>query len=190
MKKSKERGSSDPHLAPRGVDAGLKTRVPLFAAFALAACTQPAQVVPPDSVEAVAAAEVPADVAVAALAALPGFTIAEAERKERDGRVYYDVEGARSDGAEVELDLLQTEQGWRVVEIQRDVAWADAPANVRAAAQAAPNAFTPVRVIESTQSESGAVIYELFAEGRPEAPSMEVRLVNGSAEVMATANPH
>ena len=159
-------------------------------AFALAACAQPAQVAPQDSVEAVAAADVPADVAAAAQAALPGFTIGEAERKERDGRVYYDVEGTRADGAEAELDLLQTEQGWRVVEIQRDVAWADAPVNVRAAAQAAPGAFTPVRVIESTQAESGAVIYELFADGRPEAPSMEVRVVDGSAEVMMEANPH
>lgn len=158
--------------------------------LALAACTQPAQVAPPDSATPVAAAEVPADAAAAALAALPGFTITDAERKERDGRVYYDVGGTRSDGAPVELDLLQTEQGWRVVEIQRDVAWAEAPGNVRAAAQAAPNAFTPVRVIESTQAESGAVIYELFAEGRPEAPSMEVRLVNGSAEIMTAANPH
>ena len=161
-----------------------------LAALALAACAQPAQVAPPDSVEAVAAAEVPAEVAAAAQAALPGFTIGEAERKERGGRVYFDVEGTRADGAEAELDLLQTEQGWRVVEIQRDIAWADAPPNVRAAAQAAPNAFTPVRVIESTQAESGAVIYELFAEGRQEAPSMEVRLANGSAEIMTTANPH
>ena len=47
-----------------------------------------------------------------------------------------------------------------------------------------------MRVIESTQAESGAVIYELFAEGRQEAPSMEVRLANGEAEIMTTANPH
>lgn len=164
-----------------------------FAVLMLAACTQepaPAQVEAPDALEAVAAADVPADVAAAAQAALPGFTITEAERKERDGRVYYDVEGTRADGAEAELDMLQTPEGWRVVEIQRDIAWADAPAPVRTAAEAAPGAFTPVRVIESTQAEDGAVIYELFAEGRPEAPSREVRLAGGVATIMTEANPH
>jgi hypothetical protein len=164
-----------------------------LAAFSLGACTgeaPPAQVPPADRVEAVAASDVPADVAAAALAALPGFTITEAERKERDGRVYYDVEGLRADGAEAELDLLQTGEDWRVVEIQRDIAWADAPANVRAAAEAAEGAFAPVRVIESTQSEDGAVIYELFAAGRPEAPSMEVRLIHGQPHIMTAANPH
>jgi len=168
-------------------------RAALVIAIMLSACAPeapPAPVEAPDTLQAVAAADVPADVSAAALAMLPGFTITEAERKERDGRVYYDVEGVRADGAEAELDMLQTETGWRVVEIQRDIAWSDAPANVRAAAEAAPGAFAPVRVIESTQTEDGAVIFELFADGRPEAPSMEVRVANGEARVMMAANPH
>lgn len=159
----------------------------------LAACGQaapPARVEAPDSIEEVAAADLPADVAAAALAALPGFRITEAERKEREGRVYYDVEGVRADGAEAELDLLQTPEGWRVVEIQRDIAWADAPRDVRDVVATAPNGFLPVRVIESTQTEDGGVIYELFAEGRPEAPSLEVRFAGGRAEIMTEANPH
>lgn len=160
-------------------------------ALGLIACAQePAKVEAPDALEAVAAVDVPADVAAAAQAALPGFVIAAAERKERDGRVYYDLEGARADGSEAEIDMLQTPEGWRAVEIQRDIAWADAPEAVRAAAAAAPGAFTPVRVIESTQTEDGAVIFELFANGRPEAPSMEVRVANGAVAVMTEANPH
>lgn len=165
--------------------------VAMLAVVAMAACAPaPAQVEAPDAIDEVAIADLPADVRAAAEAALPGFVVQEAERKERDGRVYFDLEGVRADGAEAELDLLQTADGWRVVEIQRDVAWSDAPEAVRTAAAAAPGAFTPVRVIESTQSEDGAVIYELFAEGRPEAPSMEVRFVGGEARVMTEANPH
>lgn len=162
-------------------------------ALLLAACAPeapPSKVEAPDSVESVAAANVPTEVAAAAQAALPGFRILKAERKEREGRVYYDVEGLRADGAEAELDLLQTPEGWRVVEIQRDIVWADAPAPVRDLVATSPQAFLPVRVIESTQAEDGAVIYELFAEGRPEAPSLEVRLADGRAQFLTEANPH
>lgn len=169
----------------------MRTILLSLAALGLVACAQePAKVEAPDALEAVTAADVPADVAAAAQAALPGFVIAEAERKERDGRVYYDLEGARADGSAAEIDMLQTPEGWRAVEIQRDIAWAEAPEPVRTAAAAASGAFTPVRVIESTQTEDGAVIYELFAEGRPEAPSMEVRVANGAVAVMTEANPH
>jgi hypothetical protein len=160
----------------------------------IAACAPeapaPAEVTPPDASAPVVAAQVPAEVRAAATAALPGFVLAEATRKEREGRVYYDVEGARADGADVELDMLQTPKGWQVVEIQRDLAWADVPGTVRAAAEAAPGAFTPVRVIESTQTSDGAVIFELFRQGSPEAPAMEVRVADGKAVVMTTANPH
>lgn len=134
------------------------------------------------------ASRVAADALPAALRDLvertvPGMTIAEAERKEREGRVYYDVEGRRADGSEVELDILQEGAGFRVVEIQRDISWADAPAAARAAAAAQPAAFAPERVIESTQTD-GSVIYELFAAGRPAEPAMEVRMRHGRAEVL------
>lgn len=163
----------------------------LSAAFLFAACTPaPSQVEPADVITEYTAADLPADVTATVLAAAPGMVISEAERKERDGRVYFDVEGARDTGDPIELDLLQTETGWQVVEIQRDIAWMEAPENVRTAAEAAPSPFEPARVIESTQTEDGAVIYELFAEGRPEAPSLEVRLVNGQASLMTQANPH
>ena len=97
--------------------------------------------------------------------------------------VFYDVEGTRADGSEVELDMLVEDGVFRVVEIQRDLAWADVPAPARAAAEAAPDMFTPVRVIESVQ-EDGAVIYELFREGQPGEPAAEVKLADGKAEML------
>jgi hypothetical protein len=127
----------------------------------------------------------PADVAAAVKAAMPQMTITEAELKARDGRRYYDVEGRLPDGSEIELDMLQTPQGWQVVEIQRDIAWSAAPAPVRAAAPTAK----PVRVIESRQTD-GAVVYELFAEGQPKDPAVEVLWKDGHAKVLQNRWPH
>ena len=41
----------------------------------------------------------------------------------RDGRVYYDVEGELPGDVEIEFDVLMTEQGPKIVEIQRDIVW-------------------------------------------------------------------
>jgi len=150
----------------------------LFAALAVAAVATSA-----------AAAEVPADVAASVRAAMPQMKITEAELKLRDGRRYYDVEGVLPDGSEIELDLLQTPQGWQVVEIQRDIAWTAAPDAVRAAAQPAWKGPAPVRVIESKQTD-GSVVYELFAPGRTQTPALEVRLKDGKASVLKEVWPH
>ena len=133
----------------------------------------------------VAADDIPPAVVAAVEAAQPGMAITQAELKERDGRRYYDVEGAVG-GEEIELDLLQTGETWTVVEIQRDIDWAAAPAPVRAAA----GNVSPVRVIESRQASDGAVIYELFAAGKPADPSLEVRWKDGKAEVLSERWPH
>ena len=127
----------------------------------------------------------PADVAAAVRKAMPQMTISEAELKERDGRRYYDVEGRLPDGSEIELDMLQTPAGWEVVEIQRDIVWSTAPAPVRAAAGRAE----PVRVIESKQTD-GTVIYELFAQGQPKDPALEVKWKDGKAELLTSRWPH
>jgi len=133
----------------------------------------------------VSVADIPPAVAAAVNAAQPGIIITQAELKEREGRRYYDVEG-EVNGAEIELDLLETGETWTVVEIQRDIAWADAPANVRAAA----GNVSPVRVIESKQAADGSIIYELFAEGKPAEPSLEVMLKDGEAKVLSERWPH
>ena len=120
---------------------------------------------------------------------VPGMVIGDVEHKEREGRIYLDVEGKRPDGSEVELDVLREGANWRLVEIQRDIAWDKAPAAVVAAARAAPGAFAPERVIESTQTD-GSVIYELFAPGRADEPAMEVRVKDGKAEVLGERWQH
>lgn len=144
---------------------------------------------PEAQIDAVAAADLPAGVRAAVLARVPDMKITEAERKARGGMVFYDVEGTRSDGSAVELDLIEEKGAYRVVEMQRDVAWADAPVPVRTAAKAAPDAFEPVRVIESLQ-EDGTTIYELFAPGRPAEPAAEVEWRGGEAALRQTRNAY
>lgn len=144
---------------------------------------------PEATIDAVAAADLPAGVRAAVLARVPDMKIAEAERKARGGMVFYDVEGTRGDGSAVELDLIEEAGTYRVVEMQRDIAWADAPAAVKAAAEAAPDAFKPVRVIESLQ-EDGTTIYELFAAGRPDEPAAEVDWKDGKAALRKSRNAY
>jgi hypothetical protein len=129
------------------------------------------------------AANLPPELLSVVANAVPGMQIKGAERKEREGRVYYDVEGERDDGSEVELDVLQEGSEYQIVEIQRDIPWNEAPAVARSAAASSEKSFEPVRVIESTQND-GSVIYELFAAGAPKKPSLEVRVTDGKAEVL------
>jgi hypothetical protein len=150
-------------------------------ALAAAACS------PPDSERTspeAAASAVPADIAMVATAAAPGITITSGDA----GSDQYEVTGTLPNGDEIELDLVQSNGAWAVLEIQRDVAWSSVPGPVRAAAAAAPDSFEPVRVIESTQAADGSVVYELFraAEaGTPSrGPAMEVRWHEGRAEVI------
>ena len=149
----------------------------------------PEKVAPATAITPTAAADIPEAVRIVVLAARPGMVIVDAELKEREGRRYYDVAGTLN-GTEIELDLLETPRGWEVVEIQRDIPWSAAPAAVRAAAEGSRSGFTPVRVIESTQAEDGAVIYELFADGQPATHVLEVRAANGRTDVLTEAWPH
>lgn len=144
---------------------------------------------PKTKITGVAPKDLPAAVAKVVKAAAPTMTIKEAELKEREDRRYYDVEGTLPDGSEIEFDLLEKNGGWEIVETQRDIAWASAPKPVRDAAAASGKTITPVRVIESTQND-GMVIYELFAAGKPEEPSMEVSLKDGQVKVLEEVWPH
>lgn len=146
---------------------------------------------PETAISNLTTSDLPAGLAELVEATVPGMTIAEAERKEREGRIYYDVEGTRSDGSAVEIDVLAGTDGkLTAVEVQRDIDWATAPAPVRAAAAAKKDVFTPERVIESRQVEGGETIYELFAPGKPKEPAMEVRWQNGEAEVLGERWAH
>lgn len=144
---------------------------------------------PRAEIDTVAATDLPAGVRDAVLARVPGMTIVEAERKERAGRIFFDVEGTRPDGSAVELDLIEEAGAYRVVEMQRDIAWTDAPAPVRSAAGAAADAFTPARVIESTQ-EDGTIVYELFAPGKTDEPAAEVNWKDGKAALRTERNEY
>ena len=129
--------------------------------------------------------EVPAEVLAAARAARPGFIPAEAEAETREGRRYFDVEGSLADGAEIEFDIMEENGVWRVVETQRDIAFAAAPAAVQSAARGHDLAIMPTRVIESVQAD-GLVIYEIYQGER----KIEVKWDGRSAEVLAREWAH
>ena len=133
----------------------------------------------------VALADVPAEVLAAAQAARPGFLPAEAESETREGRLYFDVEGRLPDGSEIEFDIMEENGAWRVVETQRDIAFASAPAAVQAAARAHDPALAPTRVIESVQAD-GLIIYEVFEGAR----KLEVKWDGRTAELLAREWAH
>ncbi len=135
------------------------------------------------------ASALPAEVLAVVRAAQPSMTVQAAELKSREGRRYYDVEGTLPGGAEIELDLLETPDGWKVVETQRDIAWSEAPHPVHAAAAAPTRGIAPARVIESRQND-GMIIYELFAPGRPNTPAVEISWKDGVAKVLTETWPH
>lgn len=152
----------------------------IAAALMLAACSQQAQ----PAAGSASAPAVDPDIAAEVTRAMPGVEITGGDA---DGQGEYEVTGVL-DGQEYEFDLMGPDGGWRVVEIQRDIAWADVPELVRAATASSPNAFEPTRVIESRQPADGSVVYELFAAGAaPGAPTMEVRFMDGQATVMPPA---
>ena len=152
-------------------------------ALTVAACSSPA---PETSQPEVAASPVLGEVAAVVSAAAPGVTITSGELSA--GNDQYEVTGTLPNGDEIEIDMVQSNGAWTVLEIQRDVAWSSVPETVRATAAAAPDSFEPVRVIESTQVADGSIVYELFRaaeDGIPSGgPDMEVRWHEGSAEVI------
>ena len=135
---------------------------------------------------------VPANVSKVVMAASPDFKMAEVVKKVRDGRTYYDVEGELPSGEEIEFDVLMTDKGPKVVEIQRDIALKAAPRPVRRAVRKAnTKKLKVVRVIESKQAESNEIVYEIFVDGKPETPYFEVsRTGKGPAEVLTKPSKH
>ena len=66
----------------------------------------------------VSLSDVPQSVKDVVKAARADFQMSEVLKKVRDGRVYYDVEGELPGDVEIEFDVLMTEQGPKIVEIQ------------------------------------------------------------------------
>ncbi|MEO0467157.1 MAG: hypothetical protein AAF216_11505 [Pseudomonadota bacterium] len=131
----------------------------------------------------IAPSELPSTVMAAISAERGDFTVVEVLKKVRDGRIYYDVEGVISDGSELEFDVLLDGESARVVETQRDLVWADVPADVRTLALEVSGGVEPVRIIESLQTD-GAIIYELFAAGQPGDPAFEIGARDGAIELL------
>ena len=157
-----------------------------FALATLAACApaEPAKVATSGKTE-VALSALPPEVLRAAVALRPGFTASEAETETREGRRYFDVGGTLADGSEIEFDIMEEDGRWRVVEVQRDIALASAPALVRAAAARHAPGFVPTRVIESDQTD-GIVVYELFGPrgGDPQGRKVEIKWDGRRAELL------
>lgn len=162
----------------------------MFALSVLAAMIQVALPQgPPTTITPLAPAELPPALTARVVAASPGLVITGAERKEREGRIYFDVAGQRPDGSEIELDVQQTDDVFDIVEIQRDLAFDDMPGPVRTLAATALGSDRPARIIESVQKD-GVVIYELFAPEQPTEPSAEIRYAGGEAGFLAERWPH
>ena len=153
-------------------------------ALAMAACSPSPQSGAPIPVEGAprAVAEAPGDVMAAIDAALPGFAPSRVVMDNSTGAEGYRVEGAAG-GNSYDLQLMRASDGWRVVVIRRDIAWADVPAPVRAAA----GSTAPTRVVERSEPGTDGVTYELYTAST-DAPAMEIRLVGDEAAV--TPPPH
>jgi hypothetical protein len=124
----------------------------------------------------VGVSEVPPPVLAAAQAAQPGFQPAEAEAETRDGRRYFDLGGKTADGAEIEFDIMEEGGQWRVVEVQRDIAFAAVPPQVRSAAAQHDPDLVPNRVIESRQADSNLTLYELYGAAVNDAAPVKVEV--------------
>lgn len=130
-------------------------------------------------------AEVPATALSAITAIEPGFEPREAEKEFKHGNNYLDVEGLLNDGREIEFDLLETDDGWQVVEIQRDLSWDQVPQQVAAALLDESPGYHPRRIIESVQHGQDITVYEFYAiDSNGKESRTEVKVEAGSAKVL------
>jgi len=132
----------------------------------------------------VALSDVPQSVKDVVKAARADFQMSEVLKKVRDGRVYYDVEGELPGDVEIEFDVLMTEQGPKIVEIQRDIVWSDVPSNARKVVDVANKGnLEIVRIIESVQTDN-SIIYEVFVAGHSDGPRFEVQAKAGEVNLL------
>ena len=128
-----------------------------------------------DEITEIALSDVPADVRSVVMSASPDFEMEEVVKKVRDGRTYFDVEGELPNGDEIEFDVLMTDSGPEIVEIQRDLLLTAVPKPVRDVLdEGNSDDLKVVRVIESRQAGGDIIIYEFFVDGHPSDPRFEV----------------
>jgi len=114
----------------------------------------------------------------------PDFVVEEAEKEFKHGNVYLDIEG-EAGGQEIEFDMLQTESGWKVVEVQRDLTWESVPKDVAEALKTDSPEFMPKRIIESVQYGTDITIYEFYAvDADGKESRKEVKVEKGVVSVL------
>ena len=138
----------------------------------------------------IAVADLPKSVKNLVMSAREGFEIEEILKKTRDGRVYYDVEGELPSGDEIEFDVLMTDAGPEIVEIQRDILWRDVPRNARVAVNKVnTEKLSIARIIESVQTDE-SIIYEIFVKDHKSEPRFEAHVIDGEAKILASRWKH
>ena len=138
----------------------------------------------------IALSDIPESVREVVSTKRPDFKTIEVLKKLRDGRVYYDVEGELPGGEEIEFDVLITETGPEIVEIQRDIDWDAVPRLAQVEVNKGNTEELEVaRVIESTQTDN-SVIYEIFVEGHPSDPRFEVQVKDNVAKLLSMRWKH
>ena len=128
--------------------------------------------------------DIPASALVLIKSVHPEFVPEAAEKEFKHDNFYLDVEGDLA-GAEIEFDMLQTPDGWQIVEVQRDLGWNELPASVVQELARKQPGFKPSRIIESIQHGTAITIYELYAvDDQGVESKAEVMLEAGAAKLL------
>lgn len=128
--------------------------------------------------------DIPKDALKTVLELHPEFKVNEAEKEFKHDKVYLDLEG-EVDGKEIEFDMLQTDSGWEIVEVQRDLVWEQLPENVATALKTEAPDFIAKRIIESGQYGTDITVYEFYAvDANGKESRKEVKLENGVATLL------
>ena len=112
--------------------------------------------------EAMAIEQIPASALAALQQVAPDFVAHEVEKEYKHDHVYLDVEGKDANGNEIEFDMLQDGDLWKIVEIQRDLNMEDLPSAVHTLIQGQEKYENIKRIIESKQFGTDVTIYEFY----------------------------
>lgn len=154
-----------------------------------AACAPPAQTSAqadaPMPIETAAPAQAPAEVLAAVQAQDAAFVVTDSVQDNTTGAQTYKLKGTGAQGVTT-YSVMHFNEGWRVVEVRREMAWADAPRAVRDVVANSAQAMVPDRVEEVYQPGAEGVTYDLYNGA---AVALTVRdLGDGQAAIMPA--PH
>lgn len=134
--------------------------------------------------EALALSDIPAQAFAEVKAIEAKFIPKEVEKEYKNGNEYLDLEG-EVNGQEIEFDMLKTDAGWKVVEIQRDITWEQLPKPVASELKAKAASVKPKRIIESKQYGKNLTVFELYSvDEKGKESKLEVKLQNGIATIL------